>query len=645
MLAAQMTISRLDLVVIIAYLLGIMVIGIWVGFRRHATSQQYFLAGKSLGWFSIGAALFASNISTIHLVGLAASGAEVGLVIGNFEWMASFCLIILGLVFAPFYFKSRISTLPEFLEKRYSTQARTYLAFVAITGALLIHIGISLFAGAKLFQSFLGVEVIWSILIISAVTVIYTALGGLKAVVVTETIQTFLLLGGAILVTVLGINYLPKCGIESVAEFREAIKPDQMSMVHSIKDSAGHLNKYSWLAVLLGYPVLGIWYWCSDQTIVQRVLGSKSLRDSKNGPLFAGFLKILPVFLMVFPGVLGYLMYTNGKIVIELKDDARAKAIKYLVDDGRIEVVKKDSSELVLKIEDEDLALVEQKGRWVLNKEVHKGNTLPSKFRRRGIDLLLENKAYNKEGDMLDYNTTLAAMISRLVPKGVRGLLAAGLLAALMSTIAAALNSCATLISVDIVKRVRPETSEGRQVLIGRASTAVVMVLAMLWSTQGDQFGTIFEAINKIPMIFAPAVTTVFLLGVFWRRGTNKAALTTFAIGCSVGLIYFVMDMPVIGKALLANPSEGFKGLVTDPIQGLGIPFMIVGPILCAMCIVIYVVVSLATPKPDPAKLENVCWEHPIKAITYGKIERIGDPRIIAGFLFLVMVVLYCIFR
>jgi len=165
MLAAQMTISRLDLVVIIAYLLGIMVIGIWVGFRRHATSQQYFLAGKSLGWFSVGAALFASNISTIHLVGLAASGADVGLVIGNFEWMASFCLIILGLVFAPFYFKSRISTLPEFLEKRYSTQARTCLAFVAITGALLIHIGISIFAGAKLFQSFLGVEKITSAMI------------------------------------------------------------------------------------------------------------------------------------------------------------------------------------------------------------------------------------------------------------------------------------------------------------------------------------------------------------------------------------------------------------------------------------------------------------------------------------------------
>ncbi len=566
---ADMAISTVDLTVIIAYLLGIMLIGIWVGYRRHATSQQYFLAGKSLGWFSIGAALFASNISTIHLVGLAAAGADVGMVMGNFEWMASFCLIILGLVFAPFYFKSRISTLPEYLEKRYSTHARTCLACVAIFGALLIHIGISLFAGAKLFESFLGIDVLWSILIISAVTVVYTILGGLKAVVVTETIQTFLLLGGAILVTALGINYLPQCGVENISDFNAQLKANQMSMVHSITNDQGHLNEYSWLAVLLGYPVLGIWYWCSDQTIVQRVLGSKSLGDSQNGPLFAGFLKILPVFLMVFPGVIGYLMYKNGIIEIPFKN----------------------------------------------------GST------------------------DLDFNQTLPRMINYLVPTGVKGLLAAGLLAALMSTIAAALNSCATLISVDVIKRIKPEITDQKQVSIGRISAGVVMVLAMLWSTQGDQFGTIFEAINKIPMIFAPAVTTVFLLGVFWRRGTNQAALATFAIGCSVGLIYFVMDMPVIGKALLDSPREGFAGLVTDPIQGIGMPFMLVGPILCAMCIVIYVISSLMTPAPAPEKLENVCWDHPLKAITEGKITGIKDPRIWALLLFVIMCVLYCFLR
>jgi SSS family solute:Na+ symporter len=563
-----MAISGLDLTVIITYLIGIMIIGIWVGYRKHASSQQYFLAGKSLGWFSIGAALFASNISTIHLVGLAASGHEVGLVIGNFEWMASFCLIILGLVFAPFYFKSRISTLPEYLEKRYSAEARTFLAFVAIAGALLIHIGISLFAGAKLFESFLGVPVIYSILIISVVTVIYTVLGGLKAVVVTETIQTFLLLGGAILVTVLGIKILPELGINNLGDFNAEIKSDQMSMIHSIRDEAGHLNKYSWLAVLLGYPILGIWYWNSDQTIVQRVLGAKSHLAAQNGPLFAGFLKILPVFLMVFPGIIGYLMYKNGIIDV-----------------------------------------------------------------------------FNANSGKVDYNLTLPAMINYLVPPGIKGLLAAGLLAALMSTIAAALNSCATLISVDVIKRIKPDTTDEKQVKFGRISAGVIMVLAILWSTQGEQFETIFEAINKIPMIFAPAVTTVFLAGVFWRRGTNRAALTTFIVGCSVGLVYFIIDMPSVGKALLSNPGANFGGLVTDPIQGLGIPFMLVGPILCAMCIAIYVGVSLSTLPPAPEKLENTCWDHPLQAITQGRLTGLGDPRSISIILMVTMIVLYFFLR
>ncbi len=563
-----MAISGLDLSVIIIYLIGIMAIGIWVGYRKNASSQQYFLAGKSLGWFSIGAALFASNISTIHLVGLAASGHQAGLVIGNFEWMASFCLIILGLVFAPFYFKSRISTLPEYLEKRYSAEARTFLAFIAIAGALLIHIGISLFAGAKLFEAFLGVPIMTSILIISVVTVIYTVLGGLKAVVVTETIQTFLLLGGAILITVLGINYLPEMGINSMKDFNAAIKPDQMSMIQSIRDEAGHLRSYSWLAVLLGYPILGIWYWNSDQTIVQRVLGAKDQQAAQIGPLFAGFLKILPVFLMVFPGIIGYLMFQNG--VINVTDPITGK---------------------------------------------------------------------------VDYNLTLPAMINFLIPNGVKGLLAAGLLAALMSTIAAALNSCATLISVDVIKRMRPETTDEKQVYYGRISAGIVMVLAILWSTQGEQFGTIFEAINKIPMIFAPAVTTVFLGGVFWRRGTNAAAIWSFIVGCTLGLIYFIMDMPSVGRMFLSDPATGFGGLVSDPNYGIGIPFMLVGPILCAITIVVYIFVSLRTEAPSDEALKNVCWDHPMQAIAHGKLKGWSDPRSITIVLLVIMVILYIFLR
>ena len=430
----------LDYVVIAAYLLAITAIGIRAGFRRHASSEQYFLASKSLGWFTVGAAVFASNISTIHLVGLAASGADEGLVVGNFEWMACYTLILLALVFAPYYLRTRITTLPEFLEKRFGPPARTILAIIGILAALLIHIGISMFTAAKLFESFLGIPMLYSILVISLLTVTYTALGGLKAVVVTETIQIFLLLGSAVLVTALSIAHLPSLGIHDVTAFREAMKPEQLNMVQSIVGPDGHLRKLSWLGVLLGFPILGIWYWCTDQTHVQRVLGAKSEKHGQNGALFAGFLKLLPVFLMVFPGTVGYIM-----------------------------------------------------------------------FKHHQVDL--------GSGAKPDYNLLLAGMIKQLVPVGLKGLVAAGMVAALMSCMAAALNSCATLISVDIVKRMRPRMPDTRVVTIGRVTTGIIMLLAMAWSTQGGQFGTIFEAINKIPMTFAPSVTTVFLFGLLWKRG------------------------------------------------------------------------------------------------------------------------------
>lgn len=563
-----MNLSPLDIVVIIAYLIGVTYIGIRVGYRKDTTTREYFLAGRSLGWFTIGGAMFASNISTIHLVGLAAAGSSVGLVMGNFEWMASFCLIALALFFAPFYFRTGIQTLPEFLERRYSPAARTFLAAIAIFGALLIHIGISLFAGAKLFEAFLGIPVLTSILLISIVTVIYTVLGGLKAVVITETIQTFLLLGGAILLTVLAINKLPDAGIASYAEFKNQLEPAKLSMIHPIRNADGHLNEYSWLAILLGYPVLGIWYWCSDQTIVQRVLGARSERDGQNGALFAGFLKILPLFLMVVPGVIAVVLMNKGILTLGVGDDGKA-----------------------------------------------------------------------------DHNTTLPNLINLLVPTGLKGLIAAGLLAALMSTIASALNSCATLISVDIIKRLRPDVSDRSQVRAGRLSAGVIMVLAILWSTQGGQFGTIFEAINKIPMIFAPAVTTVLVFGVFWKRGTNSAALTTFAIGCTVGLVYFLSDMKSFGGLFVDNPSADFKGFITDPVQGLGLPFMIVGPILTILCVVTYLVVSMSTTPPPEERLANTCWGSPLKALTRTPLSGAGDPRLVAVYLCGLMFVLYAFLR
>lgn len=558
MLVAEISIPTTDLVIIITYLIGIMVIGIWAGYRKKASSTQFFLAGRSLKWPIIGAALFTANISTIHLVGLAASGYKQngGLVWGNFEWMASFCLIILGLVFAPFYFRSKLNTLPEYLDKRYSPACRTIMAFIAILGALLIHIGVSLYAGAKVFDYFFDVPVIYSIVIISVITAIYTIIGGLKAVVVTDTIQAVLLLLCAAILTIMGLLALPGHGIESLTQFKEAIRPGQVSMIHPLRDAEGHLNELSWFSVLFGYPILGVWYWCTDQTIVQKILGAKTEHDGRNGAIFAGFLKILPVFLMVFPGVLAYVLFKD------------------------------------------------------------------------------------KIGS--DNDSTLLVMISELLPTGLKGLMAAGLLAALMSTIEAALNSTATVTAEDIVKRLRPRTKDRSLVWVGRLTAAVVIVLAMFWSTQiGDKFDSIFEAINKIPMIFAPAITCVFIWGVFWRRGTKQAALTTLVVGCIVGFIYLLIDLPVrpLVGLFLDDPTQR---VVTDI---LGIPFMQVGWWMFCFCSVVYVVVSFLTPKPAPEKLENLCWEHPLKAIFTGRFRGITDPRCFAALLFIIMIVLYYLLR
>jgi SSS family solute:Na+ symporter len=658
--------TTVDMVIVVVYLIGIMVIGIAAGYRKDTSSEQFFLAGKSLKWPMIGAALFTANISTIHLVGLSAAGFSEGIVVGNFEWMASFCLVVLALIFVPFYLRTNLTTLPEFLEKRYSTTCRMILAFIAIWSALLVHIGVSLYAGAKVFDYFFGIPVVWSIIIIAVVTAIYTILGGLRAVVVTDTIQAVLLLFGCILLTILGILALPGAGVESLAQLKSVVKPDQLSMSHSLRDANGNFNQYSWLTVMIGYHVLGIWYWCTDQTIVQKTLGAKDMRHGQLGAVFAGILKILPLFFMVFPGVIAYVLF---KDVITDPDD------------------------------------------------------------------------------------TLTIMIDKLLPVGLKGLFAAGLLAAVMSTVEAALNSTATVTAEDLCKHIWPKLKDKTLVLIGRVTAVVVIVLAMWWSPYCGRFANIFVVINKVPMMFAPAITTVFVLGVFWKRGTKQAALATFLAGLVVGLPYFLIDLPhdvpasQVQQAIAAHrvptskvlekwyagPDEDMKAVIaagnvsadkvsdtweslpaaikrqaretTDvakdekvegwssvPVRylqapaeaeqslsdktavvfaavpeadlssalaaqqlpadwsvvnyeriahGVGIPFMMMGLILISMCIVVFVAVSLATPAPTTEDLDKIGWKPPLKVITQTKLTGITDPRILSIGLIVLMIVLY----
>ncbi len=331
-----MTIAAVDLFIIVVYLLGILFVGLWsVRKIKRQTSESYFLASRNLKWPVVGAALFASNISTIHLVGLAESGFGVGMVVGNYEWMASFTIILLSLVFVPIYFRSRITTLPEFMERRYSPAARTTLSFMFIMSAMLIHIGISLYAGAAVFERFFGIPSFASITMISIITVIYTVVGGLRAVVVTETIQTVILLGGAILITVIAMTRLPGVGIDSYGELLKATKPNQLSMIH-LPGEEGFDPGSIWYGFLLGFPILGLWYWCTDQTIVQRVLGAGTLRDAQHGALFASLLKFLPPLFMVLPGVFAYVLFRD---IITEPTDALPTLITELLPTGLIGIM------------------------------------------------------------------------------------------------------------------------------------------------------------------------------------------------------------------------------------------------------------------------------------------------------------------
>ena len=394
-----MQIGGFDLGIIVVYFVFIVGLGCWCGLRKKKTEQadEYFLAGKSLKWPVIGLALFATNISTVHLVSLAEEGYTNGLAYGNFEWMAPFTLIILALFFAPFYIRSRVTTLPDFLEKRYSRASRDWLSLLSIISAIFIHIGFSLYAGAVVLEGMFGLPKILSIVLIAGLTGLYTIVGGLMAVVVTESVQTIILLLGAIILT--AISYVKVGGWGGLTE---SIDPHLLTVLRPHGDSSG----IPWYSVILGYPVIGIWYWCTDQTIVQRVLGAKDENHARVGPLFAGFIKVLPVFIFVLPGLIALALINKGILpALPLKADGTADAAQ-----------------------------------------------------------------------------TYSHMIANLLPVGLRGIVAAALMAALMSTVSGALNSVATLFTYDLYKRWVPQTSEKKLVTIGRVVTFFAMLLAVLWS-------------------------------------------------------------------------------------------------------------------------------------------------------------------
>jgi SSS family solute:Na+ symporter len=292
------TLAPVDLVIIAVYFVVVFGIGFYFS-RKERTSEDYFLAGRNIGWFAIGASLFVSNISTEHFIGLAGSGATSGLAAGNFEWEASVILLLLGWVFVPFYLRSNVFTMPEFLERRFNRNCAMYLASISIIAYIFTKISVHLYAAAIVLERVVGWNQWTAAIILVVATGIYTIAGGLAAVIYTDLVQTLILLAGAVALTIIGLD---KVG--GFSALRAAVPESYFHMVKPMSDP-----DFPWTGIFFGAPILGIWYWCTDQVIVQRVLSAKDEGHAKAGTIFAGYLKILPVFLLVIPGVIAFALY------------------------------------------------------------------------------------------------------------------------------------------------------------------------------------------------------------------------------------------------------------------------------------------------------------------------------------------------
>jgi len=576
--------TSLDWGIIAVYMIGVVGIGVAAGFFRSRSTEggHYFLADSSLTWPIIGLAMFAANISTVHLVSLAQCAYTSGLLYGNFEWMAGFTLILLSLFFAPLYLRSRVPTLPDYLERRYNRNCRDALTFVSLISAIVIHIGVALFTAAAVLcficgipetKSILGLNALmFFIVALGVLTGIYTVIGGLLAVVWTESIQTVLLLVGAVCITVIGYQAVggwdvmanllatqphPLLGKEGGAEL--ATK-SFLHMAHSANDNTV-VAGIPWYSVLLGYPVIGIWYWCCDQTIVQRVLAAKDEKHARLGPLFCAFLKILPVFLFVFPGVIC-------------------------------------------------VALV-QKG-----------------YFGAGV-----GPATSKD--------TYPFMITHLLPIGLKGLVIAAMLAAAMQTCSAALNSAATLFAYDIWKRWKPATTDHSLVKIGRWTTVVATIIAIVLSPIFGHYDTIFQGLSKLICYIAPPITAVFVVGVFWKRAGGRAAFITMIAGGAIGAVGFFLDFfedkIVTKENIAASPAWSilYNVLLND--------FMLASFGIFCVCVLIQVTASVLIPEPLKDEAKSLVWEHWTEPIKAKCGTGLSDYRVMSAVVLITFVVLYAI--
>ena len=621
-------ISLIDLVIIVVYLAGIVGAGVWVGLRKRKGSEagSYFLAGNTLSWSSIGLALFATNISCLHLVSLAQAGYDSGLLMGNFEWLAAYTLIVLSLFFVPFYMRAKVATLPDFLEKRYCSECRDWLAGLSMVTAIIFNIAFPLSTGWLVLHGVFGIDKWVCIITLTTLTAIYTILGGLSAVVLTETIQAVILLVGSIIITALA--YTKAGGWHGMTDQLQASgETIKLSMLRSSADEPG----LPWYAVLLGYPALSIWYWCADQTIVQRVLGAKDENHARTGPLFCGLIKVFPVFVFILPGLFFLTMIQGGKLdglaQLRIRSEQTVSADKNSGKQYQLELSGKALSGQTQKITFTD----GQKPLDLTKELANGGQPLTLMTGLDAAKLVLPSNV-----TVMSSKETYGLMIKNLMPVGLFGVMAAALMAALMGNLASASNSIATLFSYDLYRRFRPATPEHRLVLIGRVASLAAFLLGIGLVPLLDNYKSIFAGINDIIAHIAPPISCVFAVGVFWPRASAFSAKWTMWIGSLTGALVFT------AKTLYVWKPEMF-GWIPPFIHAT--PFMLMAFYLLCFCVALQVALTFAHPKGATEDPQKLFWDNPFDALKSPGWPGLANYKVLAAMVFIAMCVLYYIFR
>lgn len=540
-----------DWLVILGYFAIVFGIAWWAYLKekQSQTTTEYFLAGRNLGWWVIGASVFSSNIGSEHLVGLAGSGATDGVAMAHYE-LHAWCLLVLAWVLVPFYMRSQVFTMPEFLEKRFSPVNRTVLSVISLVAYVLTKLAVGIFAGGVVFAvmipdvTFMGLDSFWigSIMVI-VLTGIYTIMGGMRAVAYTSAIQTVILVLGSAFVTYFGLKALGGWGAlrewagSEMFNLWKPIVPEGVSATWApVKEStrmAWYFNdNYPWIGMLFCAPIIGLWYWCTDQYIVQRVLGARNEQVARRGSICSAALKLLPVFIFIIPGMIAFALAKSGQ------------------------------------------------------------------------NAALEQAFFTENGELIRDNAQQAfpMLVAEVLPIGVRGIVVAGLLAALMSSLAGAFNASAALFTIDFYSKLRPLASQKHVVWVGRVATAVMVLIGLAWIPVIRGGKGLYDYLQGIQSYLAPPIFVVFFLGVFWKRLNAKGCLWALIVGFALGLFRLGVDTPVKLIKDFSYAEGSFFWIINNMY------FQYYSLVIFLVCIGVMILVSYMTQKPSYDKINGLTY-------------------------------------